>query len=329
MSQTGDYDIANASGSTVRQDINDTLTNIITANSGGSAPSYKTAGTLWLDTSANPDIFKYYTGNDSDGWRSFLDMDGNGVFSSGNHSVTVGAGGFLEITQTGGVPYIDFKRRDVDVDCRIIQSNDTNYDLKISTGGDVNNFGNTTTQFKGNGGVVFPKATQGYVGAGVICARGFNCRTGYETDSGNGNAASANTGNNFNIAWLDVGGLKAFFYIDSIRQGYLSFTVSDHRIKREVTDLDVNGIERLKKLRPVSYKHADFMSYEASESIHEGFIAHEIAEVIPDACAIPKDDDNLQQLELLPIISTLTKALQEAVAKIETLETKVAALEAK
>ena len=329
MSQTGDYEIDNASGATVREDINNTLINILTANSEGTAPSYKRAGTLWLDTSANPDTFKYYTGNDSDGWRSFLNMNGDGVFATGNHSVSVGAGGYIEMTQTDGTPYIDFKRRNVDADCRIIQSNDANYDLKISTGGDVNNFGNTTTQFKGNGGVVFPRATQGYVGAGVICARGFNCRTGYETDSGDSNAASANTGNSFNIAWLDASGYKAFFYIDNDRQGYLSFTVSDHRIKREVTDLDVDGIERLKKLRPVSYKHAEFRHYKATESVHEGFIAHEVSEVIPDACAIPKDDDNLQQLELLPIISTLTKALQEAVAKIETLETKVAALEAK
>ena len=328
MSQTGDYQIDNASGSTVREDINDTLTNILTANSEGTAPSYKQAGTLWLDTSENPDVFKYYTGNDSDGWRSFLDMDGNGRFSTGNHNVTVGAGGFIEITQTGGVPYIDFKRRDVDVDCRIIQSNDTNYDLKISTGGDVNNFGNTTTQFKGNGGVVLPKATQGHGGAGVICTRGFNCRTGYETDSGNGNAASANTVNNFNF-WWDASGSDAYFYIDNTRLGHIdASTTSDYRIKREVTTLDVNGIDRVKQLRPVSYKYTDYEIFKSSEVVHEGFIAHEVGEVIPDACKGEKDK-NLQNIGLAPLVATLTKALQEAVAKIETLETKVAALEAK
>ena len=330
MSQTGDYDIANASGSTVRQDINDTLTNILTANSGGSAPSYKQAGTLWLDTSANPDVLKYYTGNETDGWLPFLEMNGSGKFAAGNNSVLVSSNGFIEIAAIGGTPYIDFKRRDTDSDCRLIQSNDSNYDLKIETGGDVSNFSNRSTQFKGNGGVVFPKATQGHSGAGVICARGFNTRTGYETDSGNGNAASANGANVFNVAWLPVSGVdKVFFYIGNSRQGYIDFETSDYRIKREVTDLDVDGIERLKKLRPVSYKNAEFRHYKATESVHEGFIAHEVSEVIPDACKIPKDDNNLQQLELLPIISTLTKALQEAVAKIETLETKVAALEAK
>ena len=139
MSQTGDYDIANASGSTVRQDINDTLTNILTANSGGSAPSYKQAGTLWLDTSANPDVLKYYTGNETDGWLPFLEMKGSGKFAAGNNSVLVSSNGFIQIAAIGGTPYIDFKRRDTDSDCRLIQSNDSNYDLKIETGGDVSN----------------------------------------------------------------------------------------------------------------------------------------------------------------------------------------------
>jgi len=40
-----------------------------------------------------------------------------------------------------------------------------------------------------------------------------------------------------------------------------------------------------------------------------------------------KDGDEIQSLTTTPIIAVLTKALQEALAKIETLETKVAALE--
>ena len=61
--------------------------------------------------------------------------------------------------------------------------------------------------------------------------------------------------------------------------------------------------------------------------MHEGFIAHEVSEIIPDACKGEKDK-GLQLIGIAPIVATLTKALQESVAKIETLETKVAALEA-
>jgi hypothetical protein len=45
-----DYVIANASGATVRADINSALSAIQTLNSGTSAPSSTAAGMLWLDT---------------------------------------------------------------------------------------------------------------------------------------------------------------------------------------------------------------------------------------------------------------------------------------
>ena len=125
-----------------------------------------------------------------------------------------------------------------------------------------------------------------------------------------------------------VGQNNAHFYIDNTRLGAInSSTTSDYRIKRDITTLAVDGIERVKKLRPVTFKYRDYDIYKQSEAVHEGFIAHEVGEVIPDACKGTKDE-GLQLLEIAPIVSTLTKALQEAVAKIETLETKVAALEA-
>jgi hypothetical protein len=65
------------------------------------------------------------------------------------------------------------------------------------------------------------------------------------------------------------------------------------------------------------------------DRVREGFIAHEVAEVIPSGVEGEKDAENqVQSLNIDAIVSVLTKALQEAVAKIETLEAKVAALEA-
>ena len=336
MSQTGDCFVENASGSTVRQDINNSLANILSSNSGSNAPSYGVAGSLFYSINTQSPYIYF---SDGSNWRPILKTNGNGFFA--NH---VNASTSVEINTTGSIelhsglaatatPFIDFKRGAVDVECRITQSADDSYDLVIQTGGSVSAF--KSFQFKGNGTLIFPGATSGgQTGQGVLCARGYGTRTGLDTDSGNVIdgvvQSSVNGSNTFNVAWLPLDGVdRAFFYIDNTRQGYISFVTSDYRIKREITDLNVNGIERLKKLRPVSYKHAEFRNYKATESVHEGFIAHEVSEVIPDACVIPKDDANLQQLELLPLISTLTKALQEAVAKIETLETKVAALEAK
>jgi len=159
---------------------------------------------------------------------------------------------------------------------------------------------------------------------GTFQGRGFGCRTGLSTDSGNNNAASVNTGHHFNIWWSDT---AAYFYIDSVRLGYLMLGTSDYRKKRNIENLDINGIERLKKLRPVKYQDKAFQIFKQTEDIHEGFIAHEMQEVIPDAVKQEKDKE-IQTIDYLPVLSTLTKALQEAVAKIEVLETKVAALEA-
>ena len=75
--------------------------------------------------------------------------------------------------------------------------------------------------------------------------------------------------------------------------------------------------------------------YKRQSKTVDGFVAHEVASIVPEAVVGEKDavDSNgnidpqaLDQAKLVPV---LTAALQEAIAKIEVLETKVAALEAK
>ena len=122
----------------------------------------------------------------------------------------------------------------------------------------------------------------------------------------------------------DVGGantLKA--YVDT--SGNFS-TVSDYRIKENVTEIS-DGISKVKQLRPVSYNQI------GSDKAEDGFIAHELQEVLPNLVTGDKDelkDDGspfIQAVNYQGLSATLVSALQEAIAKIETLETKVAALE--
>ena len=111
---------------------------------------------------------------------------------------------------------------------------------------------------------------------------------------------------------------------------------SDYRLKKDIADM-TNGIDKVKKLRPVTYQWND-LSTKPKDVTLDGFIAHEVAEVIPQAVIGSKDatktdedgNENVidpQELEQKDLIPTLTAALKEAIAKIETLETKVAALE--
>ena len=104
-------------------------------------------------------------------------------------------------------------------------------------------------------------------------------------------------------------------------------TSSDYRLKENVVAIS-DGITRLKTLKPYRFN----FKADASTTL-DGFFAHEVT-AVPEAIIGTKDEidadknpvhQGIDQSKLVPL---LTAALQEAVAKIEVLETKVAALEA-
>ena len=119
------------------------------------------------------------------------------------------------------------------------------------------------------------------------------------------------------------------------------YTGSDYRLKENITTL-TNAITRLKNLKPSRF------NFLTTPSItQDGFIAHELQEVVPTAVTGTKDevvtaeskanqptledsdigDPVYQNVEVAGVVPLLTAALQEALVKIETLEAKVAALE--
>jgi len=138
--------------------------------------------------------------------------------------------------------------------------------------------------------------------------------------------------NKLNFQWS---GSDLQFNIDNTGWQTIS-TTSDYRLKENITPL-ASAIDRVKQLKPCSFNRKDYAPagtssdtplYRGSSDIEEGFIAHEVQEVIPSGATYSKDSaDCVQALNLSPIVSVLTKALQEALTKIEALETKVAALE--
>jgi len=105
------------------------------------------------------------------------------------------------------------------------------------------------------------------------------------------------------------------------------YTSSDHRLKENVVDM-TGAIARVKALAP---KRFNFI---ADDTVTvDGFLAHEAQAVVPEAVSGTKDevDDDgnavMQGIDQSKLVPLLTGALREAIAKIETLETKVAALE--
>ena len=105
-------------------------------------------------------------------------------------------------------------------------------------------------------------------------------------------------------------------------------TSSDYRLKENVVDLD-GAITRVKQLAP---KRFNFIA--DADTTVDGFLAHEAQTVVPEAVTGTHnevDDENnpvYQGIDQSKLVPLLTAALQEAIAKIETLEAKVTALEA-
>jgi hypothetical protein len=130
-------------------------------------------------------------------------------------------------------------------------------------------------------------------------------------------------------------------------------TSSDYRLKENVT-YDFDATTRVKKLKPARFS---WIKDKKSDATQDGFIAHEVSDAVPEAVTGTKDammaleyqrDDVIpegkklgdfkgyskteiepQTLDYSKVVPLLTKALQEALARIETLEAKVTALESK
>ena len=104
-------------------------------------------------------------------------------------------------------------------------------------------------------------------------------------------------------------------------------TSSDYRLKENITDV-TNAISTLKKLKPRTY---NFIS-DPDNISEDGFLAHELGAVVPNAVTGEKDamtsDNEIkpQQVDYGRLTPLLTAALQEAIAKIETLEAEVKTL---
>ena len=102
---------------------------------------------------------------------------------------------------------------------------------------------------------------------------------------------------------------------------------SDYRIKENET-LISDGITRLKQLKPYRFNFK-----KSPSTTRDGFLAHEVQSVVPEAVTGTKDevdsDGNMivQGIDKSKLIPLLTAALQEEVAKREALEARVAALE--
>jgi hypothetical protein len=124
------------------------------------------------------------------------------------------------------------------------------------------------------------------------------------------------------------------FIVESAQRGYISVatsgttyaTSSDYRLKEQVHPMS-EALIKVMALKPVTYK------WKEDGSDGQGFIAHELQAIIPDAVIGEKDAMNEdgsikpQGIDTSFLVATLTAAIQEQQALITTLTARITALE--
>lgn len=116
-------------------------------------------------------------------------------------------------------------------------------------------------------------------------------------------------------------------WIDNVNLGNVAVTC-DYRIKKDVAPLESTW-NVVKALRPITYTQREYTPPGAEQPLFVnddtwqwGFVAHELQDtLLPSAASGAKDSPtDIQSPNLLAVVAALTRALQEAQARIEALE---------
>jgi hypothetical protein len=263
----------------------------------GNAITFTQAMTLL----ANGSLLIGYTADQSSGKLQVNGAGRIGNFDFNTDDITYGGGGNFQVGTVFGVPML-FKTSNTER-ARI----DSSGNLLVGQTSD------TATSLSGIGVTGNNRTITAYTSAGASAGTLLHARR----DS-DGNAVQ-----------FVYGSWSSFVGSISVTSSATAYnTSSDYRLKNTIAPM-TGALAKVALLKPVTYK------WNADGSDGEGFIAHELAEVVPQCVTGEKDavdeDGNpkYQGIDTSFLVATLTAALQEAHGLIKSLETRISALEAK
>jgi hypothetical protein len=158
--------------------------------------------------------------------------------------------------------------------------------------------------------------TTSVAGAGGFTIRPNEAAGAPVLDLNRANTTSTSFCVNFRNAGTTVG------YISYTNTATAYVTSSDYRLKHDIQPM-TGALAKVQQLKPVTYK------WNADDSQSQGFIAHELQEVVPECVtgekdAVDKDGKPVYQgIDTSFLVATLTAALQEAVAEINSLKARL------
>jgi hypothetical protein len=136
------------------------------------------------------------------------------------------------------------------------------------------------------------------------------------------------TNGNEAMTFLNAGGVAGVGSIVVNSASTTYSTSSDYRLKENIAPM-TGALATVAQLKPVTYK------WKADGSDGQGFIAHELQAVVPDCVTGEKDGldkdgkPKYQGVDTSFLVATLVSAIQEQQALIESLTTRLTALEFK
>lgn len=300
-----------------------------TGNPGGTNPIlwHRAAGTNGAQVVVNDAGEAFFRGRASSTWGSWRRAWTNADFSiySGgsapsSSAVMAASPSNIELNYNGSGnrnSYIDFHSRDsTDYDARIIKNPGSTGHFVIENAGSVS----SAITLYGNSRII----GFNWDGATLGC---FANTTGFTAGSYayfSSRHWGSVVGSPFFECFYNNNGVGSITVASS---SSVSFnTTSDYRLKEQVLPME-GALDRIMAANPVTYK------WKSDGSAGEGFIAHELAEIVPLAVTGEKDaideDGNpkCQQVDYSKLTPLLTKGIQELTERVQSLQSTIKELE--
>jgi len=126
---------------------------------------------------------------------------------------------------------------------------------------------------------------------------------------------SEGSGSHTLVAFNVSGGATAVGSITTNSSTTAYNTTSDYRLKENV-DYTWDATTRLKQLKPARF---NFIA-DSTNTLVDGFLAHEVSSVVPEAITGEKDGTEMQGIDQSKLVPLLVKTIQELEARITALE---------
>ena len=130
------------------------------------------------------------------------------------------------------------------------------------------------------------------------------------------------TGIHFNRTDSNAAWVAARFQVQNSTKGFIQVntssttysTSSDYRLKENEVSIS-DGIDRLKQLKPYKF------NFKADPNTTvDGFFAHEVQDIVPEAVVGEKDGEEMQGIDQSKLVPLLVAAVQELTTRLEALE---------